>query len=275
MSRLREKLVKENLQQHIEKAILLTALRSDIEEEQYEQLTTQVESMFDREVEKLKKRYDVQTKIELERLLEEQGTSLENLQNAFAARELSMFYIGRKAQSDARFSRDELKAWYEENKDQYRIDAAARWQQIRINQDREGGRAAALKTMQQAIDALRSETEFDAVAKQFSDGPKSDSGGNWDWTKKGSFAEELVDRALFEVPVGKISQPLNTGSAFVLVKVLERQEEGFTPFEEVQDEINAKLQTEARRESADKVIQDLRNAATVWTIFDQSPVPGE
>lgn len=271
MNLLRTRLVRENLPQHIEKATLLTALRDDVEEEQFDQLMTQVEAMFEKEVERLQKRYDVATKIELQQVLEQQSTSLENLQNAFAARELAMFYIGRKAKTDVRFSRQDLLNWYEENKSQYLIEAASRWQQIRINQERDGGRQAAFEVMQQAIDALRNGTEFGKVAKQFSDGPKSDDGGVWDWTKQGSLADELIERALFEVPVGKISQPLDTGSAFVLVKVLERQEQGYTPFEEVQDKINSKLQSEARRNAADKVIQDLNNTATIWTIFDSSP----
>jgi parvulin-like peptidyl-prolyl isomerase len=123
--------------------------------------------------------------------------------------------------------------------------------------------------MKQAIDSLRNGTEFGAVATQFSDGPKRDTGGNWDWTKQGSLADEKVERALFEIPVGKISQPLESSSAFVLVKVIERRDAGYVPFEDVQDKINNKLQSEGRRDAAQNVIKDLNNTATIWTIFDK------
>ena len=271
MNRLRSKLIQQELPQHIEKALLMSALRNDIEEEQYEQLTTQVDNLFEREVDKLKERYNVETKIELERILEEQGTSLDSLSKAFAARELSMFYIGRKSKDGVRFSRQELMDWYEQNKAQYAIEAAVKWQQIRINMTPDGGREAAFTRMKQAVDALRNGTDFGDVAKQFSDGPKRDSGGAWDWTKKGSLADEKVERALFEIPVGKISQPLETGSAFVLVKVVERRDGGYVPFDEVQDKINNKLQSDARRDSAQNVIKELNNTATIWTIFDSKP----
>jgi peptidyl-prolyl cis-trans isomerase SurA len=271
LNRLRAKIIQQELPQHIEKALLMSALREDIEEEQYERLTTQVNGLFEREVDKLKERYKVETKIELEQILEEQGTSLDSLNNAFAARELSMFYIGQKSKDAPRLSRQELMDWYEENKAQYAIEAAVKWQQIRINSSGDGGRDAAFAKMKQAIDALRNGTEFGAVAKQFSDGPKRDTGGIWDWTKQGSLADEKVERALFEIPAGKISQPLETGSAFVLVKVVERREAGFVPFEEVQDKINNKLQSEARRDAAQNVIKDLNNTATIWTIFDKQP----
>ncbi|MGZ0166978.1 MAG: peptidylprolyl isomerase, partial [Planctomycetales bacterium] len=268
LNRLRAKLIQQELPQHLEKALLISALRDDIEEEQYELLTTQVNGLFEREVDKLKERYNVETKIELERILAEQGTSLESLNNAFASRELSMFYIGRKSKDATRLSRQELMDWYEQNKAQYAIEAAVKWQQIRINVTPDGGREAALARMKQAIDALRSGTEFGAVAKQFSDGPKRDTGGIWDWTKQGSLADEKVERALFEIPAGKISQPLESDSAFVLVKVVERRDAGYVPFEDVQNKINNKLQSEARRDAAQNVIKELNNTATIWTIFD-------
>ena len=271
LNRLRAKIIQQELPQHIEKALLMSALRADIEEEQYEQLSTQVNGLFEREVDKLKERYNVETKIELEQILEKQGTSLDSLNNAFAARELSMFYIGQKSKDATRLSRQELMEWYEQNKAQYAIEAAVKWQQIRINVTPDGGREAALARMKQAIDALRNGTEFGAVAKQFSDGPKRDTGGVWDWTKQGSLADVKVERALFEIPSGKISQPLEADSAFVLVKVLERRDAGFVPFEDVQDKINNKLQSEARRDAAQNVIKDLNNTATIWTIFDKNP----
>ena len=271
MNRLRAKIIQQELPQHIEKALLVSALREDIEEEQFEMLSNQVNNLFEREVDKLKEQYNVETKIELERILEEQGTSLDSLNNAFASRELSMFYIGRKSKDATRLSRQELMNWYEQNKAQYAIEAAVKWQQIRINNPPDGGRKAAFAKMKQAIDALRNGTEFDQVAKQFSDGPKRDTGGIWDWTKQGSLADEKVERALFEISGGKISQPLETGSAFVLVKVIERRDAGFVPFEDVQDKINNKLQSEARRDAAQNVIKDLNNTATIWTIFDKKP----
>jgi peptidyl-prolyl cis-trans isomerase SurA len=271
MNRLRAKLIQQELPQHIEKALLMSALREDIKEEQFASLTTQVNDLFEREVDKLKERYNVETKIELERILEEQGTSLDSLNNAFLSRELSMFYIGQKSKDATRLSRQELMAWYEQNKAQYAIESAVKWQQIRINSSEDGGREAGFARMKEAIDALRNGTEFGQVAKQFSDGPKRDTGGIWDWTKQGSLADEKVERALFEIPVGKISAPLETESAFVLVKVIERRDAGFVPFEDVQDKINNKLQSESRRDAAQNVIKELNNTATIWTIFDKKP----
>ncbi|MFT4557291.1 MAG: parvulin-like peptidyl-prolyl isomerase, partial [Planctomycetaceae bacterium] len=66
-------------------------------------------------------------------------------------------------------------------------------------------------------------------------------------------------------------QPLESDSAFVLVKVVERRDAGYVPFEDVQNKINNKLQSEARRDAAQNVIKELNNTATIWTIFDKKP----
>lgn len=270
MNRLREKLIKQDLPQHIEKTLLISALRDSIEEEQFERLTTQVDSLFLNEIDNLKKRYKVGTKIELERILQQQGTSLDGLSTSFQSRELAMFYIGQQSRTNLRFSRLDLMDWYEQNKAQYEIDAAVKWQQIRINITAVGGRPAAFDRMKQAIESLRGGTDFSDAARKFSDGPKRASGGIWDWTKQGSLAADMIDRALFEIPVGKISQPLETPKAYVLVKVIERRDAGYVPFEDVQDTINAKLMSDGRRNAAEKVIRDLNNAATIRTIFDST-----
>lgn len=271
LNKLRAKLIRKDLKQHIEKTVLISALREDLKDEQLTEMDTQVDRLFsENEIPRLQKLFKVGTRIELERALEEQGTSLANQKSAFAAREMAMLYIGQKANANVRFSRQDLLKIYEENKQQYYTEPKVRWQQIRISKTRPGGKPDAVKVMRDSITALRQDMEFGDVAKKYSDGPKSDNGGEWDWTTKDSLADKRIDRALFEIPAGRISQPLESDSAYTLVKVIERNEGGYTPFEDVQDEINRKLQAEARTGAASKVIDDLMDQAAIRTIFGDS-----
>ena len=75
---------------------------------------------------------------------------------------------------------------------------------------------------------------------------------------------------MFEIPEGQISEPLESDSSITLVKVIERDEGGYTPFEEVQDAINRKLQAEARTKAASDVIDNLIQQAAIRTIFGDS-----
>lgn len=264
----KQELIQKHIQPHIEKAVLVSALREDLDKEKMSQLDVQLESAFKDEIERLKRQANVGTRVELEQVLEREGVSLDTLKNNFAARQMAMFYIGQKADAKVQYSRQELLDWYNAHKDEYAIEALARWQQIRISYAESGGRPEAAKIMQQVVAALRAGEDFGKVATEFSDGPRKAKAGVWDWTAPGSLAEENVDRAIWDVQVGKISQVLQTNSAFVLVKVLERKGGGYTPFEDVQDAINEKLVTDSRTSSADKVVQDLMAGASIETIFD-------
>lgn len=271
LNRLQAKLIRKDLRQHIEKAVLVAALREDLKQEQLDEMDAQVERLFnENEISRLQKLFKVGTRIELERKLEEQGTTLANQQSAFAAREMAMLYIGQKANANVRFGREDLLAVYEQTKQQYYTEPKVRWQQIRINKSRPGGPQEAITVMRNAINDLKQNVDFADVARKYSDGPKADNGGNWDWTTKNSYADKRIDRALFEIPSGSISQPLESDSAYTLVRVIERNEGGYTPFEDVQDAINRKMQAEARTGAATKVIDDLMEQAAIRTIFGET-----
>lgn len=270
LNRVKAKLIQEHMRPHIEKAVLVSALREDLDKEKLDQLNGQLENAFKEEIERLKKQTNVGTRVELEQVLEREGVNLDTLKNNFAARQMAMFYIGQKADAKVQYSRQELLDWYNANKEQYAIEALARWQQIRISYEESGGKPQAARIMQQVVAALRGGEDFGKVAEEFSDGPRQAKGGVWEWTAPDSLAEENVDKALWQVEVGKISQVLETNQAYVLVKVLERKGGGYTPFEDVQDAINTKLVTESRTAAADKVVQDLMASATIQTVFDVS-----
>jgi parvulin-like peptidyl-prolyl isomerase len=271
LSKLRAKLIRQDLKQHIEKAVLIGALRDELDEERLQEMDAQVDQLFNNnEVPRLQNLFKVGTRVELGRALDAQGTSLANQKSAFAAREMAMLYIGQKASANVRFSRKDLLKYYEDNKQQYYSDPKVRWQQIRISKTRPGGKQESVTVLRDAITGLKNNEDFGEVAKKYSDGPKSDNGGEWDWTGQNSLADKRIDRALFEIPEGQISEPLESDSSITLVKVIERDDGGYTPFADVQDAINRKLQAEARTKAASDVIDNLIQQAAIRTIFDDA-----
>ncbi len=274
LNKIRARIIKENLGPHIEKAALVGAMRQSLKKDDLERLDEQLDKLWtEQEIESLQQRYKVGSRVELERLLEEQGTTLSNLKTGFKSRELAMYYMGQKTKAAGKLGPKELRAWYDEHSDEFKIEAKTRWQQIQVSHKQHGGRNGSLKSFNQAIEALKAGQEFADVAKEFSDGPGAAEGGFWDWTVEGSLANPKINRALKELPDGRISSPIDTGDAWVLVKVLERTEAGFRPFEEVQGSIGKLLEATNRREVADVTIRELIDTANIWTIFDQEKAP--
>ncbi|MBI1314555.1 hypothetical protein GC176_24950 [bacterium] len=267
INEIRKQIIQKELQDHIQKAALASALRQDLKDEQVEQLDAQVDSMFNQHVQnELLPAYKVKTRLELERILEEQDTSIEALKSAFASLEMAKFFVSQKLEKTPELSRSELLAWYEAHKEQYHNDERVNWQQIRIRKGDDP--EAALGKLKAVVQALKAKQSFDEVAKQYSDDLKADEGGNWGWTPRGSLADERIERAIFGLAEGKISAPIETDEAYFLVRVIEHQPEGYTPFDDVQEKINQKLYGEARMAAADKVIGDVLATASIRTIFD-------
>lgn len=271
-NQLRAQIIQANLQQHIEKAILVAAMRESMKREELKKLEEQLEKIWvEEELPRLQREYKVGTRVELERVLEEQETSLENLKPSFKSREMAMYYMGQKQKSVPKLGPKELRAYYDEHRDDFKIDAKVRWQLLQINFKSHGGKSGALTVLNQAIVELKEGTPFEAVVTKYSEGPRRDQNGVFDWTSLGSLANGQMNQALAELEVGRICRPINTGDAWVILKVLERQDEGYQEFETVQKDLSNRLATEARRNAADKTLNELTAAATIWTIFDKAP----
>jgi len=70
--------------------------------------------------------------------------------------------------------------------------------------------------------AVASGADFAALAKRYSEDPNAADGGAMGWIAQGDLMPEL-DTALFSVPVGSVSEPIQTRLGFHLVKVEERR----------------------------------------------------
>ena len=90
------------------------------------------------------------------------------------------------------------------------------------------------------------------------------------WTSKGSLVCEQLDQALFGLPPGRLSPIIEGANGFHIVRVIEREEAGVTPFLEAQVEIREKIRRRRTREQLQAYLDRLREEIPVWTIFDAS-----
>ena len=140
----------------------------------------------------------------------------------------------------------------------------------RFNGDR--GRAwAALAAMGNEVHASAAlstdQPIFSQVAVEQSHGFTAAKGGLHDWTTRGALVAEDVDKVLFSLPIGQMSTILTGPSGFHIVRVLERQPAGRTPFTEAQAAIRLQLQQQRVRAQAEKYVVGLRKKAQIWTVF--------
>lgn len=270
-NRARLALIKKDLPGHIERKLLAQAMMSQLKAEQLAMIDGLVDEQFEKQLAVMTKEAKVGSRVELEQILREQGTTLANLKVNFANQQMAQEFLGAKANSKQKIGRPDMLAYYQQHRDDYLQLAEVRWQQILIDKRKHGDSGAEAR-LQEIVAALRPTrgANFSEVAKKFSDGPNATAGGEWDWTKKGSLADRRVDEALFELPLGQPSQVFRSDDALKILLVNQRRDETYTSFAEVQDEIEEKLQADLRRAAARKVIDELRASADIITVFDSN-----
>ena len=262
-------LIRRDLDTLVERQLLVKSLTESLKPEQSTMINQQLDQFFEKEVDRMKKEMGVNSRLEVEQKLQAQGTSLQALKRNFVNQRLAMEYVAMKSDNPVSITRADLYNYYQKHIDDYATPTRVKWQQIAVSFALAGGKTKALETMETVIEKLRTGADFGALAQEFSNGPTANNQGIWDWTEPGSLANDDVNEVLASLPPGKISQVIDSGSSLQLVKILDRREAGFKPFEELQSEIQSILEKEQRGDTARDVVKELLQTAVVRTIFDQ------
>ena len=266
---LRMQIIRQDLNGHIERALLVQALRSTIPADRLSSLNEFMDTLFEEEVARLKKESGVNSTVELEAMLQKDNTSLAALRDTFATQRMAMEYLASKSKVEVRIGRRELLEYYEQHKgEDYFVPGRVRWQQIQLSYQKHGGKTETYAVLRKVIEELRGGADFGDVARRYSDGPRASEGGHWDWTQKGSLANAKIEEALFQLPVEQISPYFEGDDSIQIVRILARTDDSYKPFEDVQAEIKTKLEQQARRDAATRVLTELRDNAVVVTVFD-------
>lgn len=265
--KLRDEIIRRDLKSHIQKQLLVERTKGELKPEQLKALQGQLDTMFEKKVEELKKELKVATRTELERELTNRGTSLNDIRNTFISQGIAQGYLEARSDRPKQITRQDLVDYYHEHSEDYRIAAKVRWRQIQATYANAGGRAKAEDKLRQAREELDRGVAFADVAAKYSDGPTAHEKGLRDWTQQGSLADEKLDKLLFSLPAKGEYEVYVGAQACQIVQVVERTDAGMTPFADVQDEIREKLKRSMPTNVKD-LIDAIYTEAVIETKFD-------
>jgi parvulin-like peptidyl-prolyl isomerase len=261
-------LVKRDLPEHIEQALVVDAVMGQLDAEKREKLDEQLDKFFADEVGARLKQHNVASAAELDAKLQAEGSSLAAERRAFGRRLLASQYVREKIGSEPRVSRAELLQEYQSRVAEYTQPDRVKWQQIQIAHAKHGGKDQARRVADALLGDLRSGTSFDEVVRRHAEGPGGVEVSDWDWTQPESVSDTNLRQALEELPAGQVSTLIEGPKAFLIVKIRDKQAAHRKPFEEVQDELRKKVQERTRKEAVETVVQELRASAVIETMFD-------
>jgi parvulin-like peptidyl-prolyl isomerase len=213
----------------------------------------------------------VATVPELDRKMRDRGSSLDFLRRTFLEQQIYQQWISSKSKTKEDIPHAEVIGYYRTHPADYDIPAKAKWEELMVRFDQIPDKAAAKAAIAQMGNAVQSGRPLAEVAKAGSHGATAAEGGQWDWTTKDSLTAKEIDRAIFGLPVGSLSQIIETDRGFHIVRVVERQEASKQPFLDVQTDIRKQLREEKEKKLRDDYINQLRATTPIWTMFDKEP----
>ena len=205
---------------------------------------------------------------EYEQLLRSQGQSLERMRKMFFERALAQEWLQQNANTSGEIPHAEMIAWYQNHLDEYEFPAKAQFEQMTVKVNQKQPRNQAWNRLAGMGNDVLNGRLFSEVAKESSEGPTAYNGGLYEWTTKGSLVSEVIDNAIFSLPVGELSAILDTQQALHIVRVIERSDAGRTPFVEAQVAIRMKLRKQQQDSTRKEYLDRLKDRTPIWTVFD-------
>ena len=175
--------------------------------------------------------------------------------------------------------RDEMRKYYEEHKAEFMRQERVFLRQILVSTEGKNadGIAAAEKKAKDLAARAKKGEKFPEMARDNSDAPTAQQGGDMGTWQKGQLRKEIEDM-IWDKPRGFVSDPIKVAEGFLILKVDEHQKEGQAAYEEVESEIMDKFYGQAFQPKIREFLTKLRQDAFLeiksgWT--DTGAAPGK
>ncbi|MCD6132568.1 MAG: peptidyl-prolyl cis-trans isomerase [Candidatus Hydrothermae bacterium] len=168
--------------------------------------------------------------------------------------------------SGVKVTEDEMRRFYNKNKEKYKIPARVTIRRVVVNSKAEAD---------SIYEALKNGANLDSIIKTKSVAPDAKTGGWMRNLGKGSQPKLLVQKA-FKMKLGEISKPIKIpgSNQYAIIKVIEKQEESYRPFEEVKPQIEKTLRAEKAKETWQKFTKSLWDKYKVKLIEESGEEKG-
>jgi len=197
--------------------------------------------------------------------LAEEGNTLESSKQEIRGQMLRMRLLRREVQSRILVTDEEIGEYYDKHREDYEGREAVHIRQIFLPVP-EGADSGARDRVRAEANQLRERIlkgeRFEVMAARYSRGPAAAEGGDIGFVERGVMMPE-VEKAAFSLPVGEVSEVLETEAGFLLLVVVDKKGAGLKPLPVVRDEIKAKIEDEKVNKKYDEWMVELRKKSFI------------
>ncbi len=215
-------------------------------------------------IEAIKKENKFASDADLERALRASlGIGLDEFARRQKEQATQQFVLQREVYSKVAVEDNELRAYYEDHKDEYRLPTRFRIRELVLAKGATDADLAAARAKLADIQAaLKAGKPFEAEVKAYSTSPSRDTGGDLGWLNKGLLRPSIEDAALKLKP-GQVSAPIETDKDIYLIQLIALEDAPVKDFAEVKGQILKKLQEPKAQNAIEQYLADLRKRANI------------
>ena len=201
----------------------------------------------------------------------------EREKQTFVEQQLAFGWIAQQTKTKHEATHEDMLAYYLEHIEDYSFSAKARWEELRVRTtnlpEPRCGAAGPGRNGQRCV-AWGEFRRRGASQIARADGA---NGGQYDWTTQGSLASDLIDEAIFKLPIGRMSQILDDGrSADYLHRARDRTQRGrpttlYRSAGRDQGKARSTPITKRTKLKLHEYVEKLRAETPIWTIYDDQP----
>jgi len=178
-------------------------------------------------------------------------------------------FIKNKFTDNTIISDLEAKKYYDDNPSYFQQPAKVRASHIMIMVDSKADQPKkdeARKKIEQVMKRLKDGEDFAALAKEVSQDPSTkENGGDLNYFSKGQIGSQSFEDAAFALKKGEISDIVETGSGYHIIKLTDKMDAKTISYEEAKNDIINSLKSNKVNSNVNKYITELRNKSTIET----------
>jgi len=204
-----------------------------------------------------------------EHKLKNRGMTLNQYREELRADLVMDQVIKKEVESKIQIGEPELKKYYEKNSSQYRTQDKARASVILIKSppgsspERE---RKVRKKMASILTQIKAGTEFNGLAKKFSQDSLASKGGDLGFFEEKKMFSAFSERA-FSMQVGEVSEVFKTQHGFHILKVTDKKPGFSKPFEDEKENIRQTLTERKSAQATRTYVETLKKQADLKTYF--------
>lgn len=212
----------------------------------------------------IKKENNFATDADLERALRSSlGIGLPEFLKRQKQQATQQFVLQREVFSKVAVEDNELRAYYEDHKDEYRLPTRFRIRELVLAKGATAEEQAGARKKLEAIQAeLKAGKAFEDLAKADSSSPSKATGGDLGWMNKGFLRASIEDAAVRLKP-GQVSAPIETDKDLYLIQLIALEDAPVKDFAEVKAKILEKLQEPKAQNAIEQYLSNLRMRANI------------